>query len=349
MKTLVIHSAKDLRVEQRSVASPGENQVRVSVAYGGICGSDLHYYNHGGFGAIRLREPMILGHEVAGIVEKVGEGVADLKPGDAVAVSPSRPCGSCQYCRENLANHCQDMRFYGSAMPFPHIQGAFRQQLLADAGQCHVLNPGIPLEIGAMAEPFAVALHACARAGDLSGRRVLVTGSGPIGALCIVAARQNGASEIVVTDIQDGVLELAARLGADRVVNTRTDPDALAAYREDKGYFDVMFEASGNELALRQGLDTLRPRGILTQLGLGGDVSIPQNTIVAKEVDMRGTFRFHEEFAVAVALINARSVDLRPLVTHRFPLSRAAEAFEIASDRSKAMKVILDFGLQQKG
>ena len=133
MKSIVIHAPKDLRVEETPMQAPGTGEVAVRLAAGGVCGSDLHYYNHGGFGAVRLQEPMILGHEVAGHITGIGAEVEGLAVGDLVAVSPSRPCGDCIYCNTGLRNHCLDMRFYGSAMPFPHIQGAFREVLVADA------------------------------------------------------------------------------------------------------------------------------------------------------------------------------------------------------------------------
>lgn len=136
MKAIVAHGAKDVRIEDRPEEKPGPGEVRLCLARGGICGSDLHYYNHGGFGAVRLREPMVLGHEVSAVIEELGEGVEGLKIGGLVAVSPSRPCRTCRFCQEGLHNQCLNMRFYGSAMPFPHIQGAFREVLVADALQC---------------------------------------------------------------------------------------------------------------------------------------------------------------------------------------------------------------------
>ncbi|MEO9874800.1 MAG: alcohol dehydrogenase catalytic domain-containing protein, partial [Anderseniella sp.] len=160
MQTLTIHSARDLRIEQAEAGDPDEGQVRIAMAAGGICGSDLHYYNHGGFGTVRIREPMVLGHEVAGHVETVGAGVTRVKAGDLVAINPSRPCGACDYCNKGHFNHCLNMRFYGSAMPFPHIQGAFRQQLLVDEAQCEIVAPGVSAGEAAMAEPFSVCLHA---------------------------------------------------------------------------------------------------------------------------------------------------------------------------------------------
>lgn len=343
MKAVVIHAAKDLRIEERQVDRPGPGQVEVAIEAGGICGSDLHYYNHGGFGTIRIREPMILGHEVAGTVKALGEGVSRLAVGDRVAVSPSRPCSQCDYCLKGQQNHCLNMRFYGSAMPMPHIQGAFCQRLVAEQWQCHRIADGVSINEAAMAEPFAVTLHAIARAGALTGKRVLVTGCGPIGALAIIAARAHGAREIVATDVMDGVLEKALSIGADRVINVASHPEQLSAYSANKGYFDVQFEASGNERALRSGLEVLKPRSVLVQLGLGGDIAIPQNLVVAKEIEMKGTFRFHEEFGLAVDLINTRRVDLKPLLTATFPLQDAVKAFETAGDRTQSMKVQITF------
>jgi L-idonate 5-dehydrogenase len=343
MKAIVIHAAKDLRIEERTAEAAGPGQVEIALEAGGICGSDLHYFNHGGFGTVRLKEPMILGHEVAGRVTALGAGVSSLAVGDRVAVSPSRPCNTCHYCLKGQQNQCLNMRFYGSAMPFPHIQGAFRQSLVAESWQCHKVAEGVSIHEAAMAEPFAVTLHAVNRAGGLLGKRVLVTGCGPIGALAIIAARAHGAREIVATDVMDGVLELAAKIGADRTINVATHPEELSAYGANKGTFDVMFEASGNERAVRSGLEVLAPRGVLMQLGLGGDIAIPQNMVVAKEIEIRGTFRFHEEFGLAVDLINQRRVDLKPLLTGVYELKDAVQAFEIAGDRNKSMKVQIAF------
>ena len=173
--------------------------------------------------------------------------------------------------------------------------------------------------------------------------QVMVTGCGPIGALAIIAARAHGAREIVATDVMDAVLEKARAVGADRTINVANEPEALSAYAANKGTFDVQFEASGNGSAVRSGLEVLKPRAVLVQLGLGGDVSIPQNLVVAKEIEMKGTFRFHEEFALAVDLINARRVDLKPLMSGIFPVANAVAAFEAAGDRSRSMKIQLSF------
>ncbi|MFS2203355.1 L-idonate 5-dehydrogenase [Variovorax sp. Varisp36] len=343
MEALVIHAPGDLRVEEFETAELGAGQLQVRVRCGGICGSDLHYYQHGGFGTIRIKEPMVLGHEVAGVIEAVGTGVTDFKPGERIAISPSRPCGLCTYCQQGLQNHCLDMRYYGSAMRTPHVQGAFRQQIVVDTHQAHRLADSLSDAEGSMAEPFAVALHAVRRAGPLLGKRVLVTGCGPIGALAIIAARRAGAGHIVATDVGAHTLGKALKVGADEVVNVAETPDGLARFTADKGSFDVLFEASGNARALVGAFDALRPRGVIVQLGLGGDMTLPINTIVAKEFDLRGAFRFHEEFAVAVELLNKGLVDVKPLISATLSYRDSARAFALAADRSQSMKVILNF------
>src|SRR4051812_566848 len=344
MRAAVLHARKDLRIEDVAVPALGPRDVEVRIEAGGICGSDLHYYFDGGFGTVRLREPMILGHEIAGTVARVGSEVTSVKANQRVAVNPSRPCGRCRYCQEGKQNHCLDMRFYGSAMRFPHVQGGFREELVCDEAQAVPVPAGVSAAQAAFAEPFAVCLHAVNRAGPLLGKRVLVTGSGPIGALTVIAARRAGALEIVTTDITDATLKIARQVGADRTVNV-SDKDALARYEADKGTFDVMFEASGNAKALASGLAVVRPQGIVVQIGIaGGEMSLPMNVAVDKELDRRGTFRFHEEFALAGALIGGGLVDVMPLLTATVPLCEANDAFALAADRSKAMKVQLSFG-----
>lgn len=343
MQALIIHAPGDLRIEDVPTPQTLPHQLRVRVRCGGICGSDLHYFQHGGFGTVRLQQPMILGHEVSGVIEAVGSSVTQFAAGQRVAVSPSRPCGLCRYCQQGLQNHCLDMKYYGSAMRTPHVQGAFRQELVVDTTQAHLLADSVSDAEGALAEPLSVALHAVRRAGPLVGKNVLVTGCGPIGALLVVAARRAGATHITVTDVADAPLRSAVKVGADETLNVAKDGAALERFETDKGFFDVLFEASGNEKALTGAFGALRPRGVIVQVGLGGTMNLPINTIVAKEFDLRGAFRFHEEFATAVALLNKGLVDVKPLISASLPYRDAGRAFALAADRSQAMKVVLNF------
>ena len=343
MRALVCHAPLDLRLDARDEADPGPGEIAVRVAYGGICGSDLHYFQHGGFGTVRIREPMVLGHEVSGVVDRLGPDVTGFTPGQRIAISPSRPCGQCEYCQQGLHNHCLDMRFYGSAMRFPHIQGAFRQRLVILASQAHALPDGLSLAEAALAEPLSVGLHAIHRAGGVFGKQVLVTGCGPIGSLLIGSLRRAGAARIVAADIAELPLQTARRMGADDTLDLSRQPDALAPWAVDKGRFDVWFEASGSEKALRAGLEVERPRGVVVTVALGGDVALPMNHIVARELDLRGTFRFHSEFALAVRYLGERLVDGRPVISHTLGFDDAVQAFRLAADKGRAMKVQIAF------
>jgi L-idonate 5-dehydrogenase len=344
MRALVAHQPHDLRLEDREAAAvPGPGEVRVRIARGGICGSDLHYYHHGGFGTVRLKEPMILGHEVAGTVIEVGADVTGVKAGDRIALNPSMPCGHCRYCLKGMRNQCLDMRFFGSAMRYPHMQGLFREEVTLLGSQVFVVPNDLDIGLAACAEPFAVCLHAVQQAGSLVGKRVFVSGCGPIGCLTIAAARHAGAREIVCSDISSAPLRIARALGADVAIDLGERPDALRRFAEGKGTFDTVFECSGNARALAAAFDVVRPRGTIVAVGLGGDVSIPLNAAVAKEVVLRGSFRFDEEFGWAVDLIASKAVDVSPLVTATLPLDRADEAFRLASDRTRSMKVQLAF------
>lgn len=227
-------------------------------------------------------------------------------------------------------------------MPFPHIQGAFRQHIVADAVQC-VDAGNLTAGEAAMAEPLAVVLHAAKQAGDLLGRRVLVTGCGPIGLLAVLVARAAGAAEIVATDISDFTLSRAAEIGADRGINVGTTPDGLEVYSPYKGHFDVLFECSGVASALASAVPALRPGATIVQLGLGGDMTLPIQAMTAKELVLKGSFRFHDEFATAIGMMRSRKLDVRPLITHSLDFASPVAAFDLASDRSKAIKVQLIF------
>ena len=343
MQVVMCAGAGQLSVQDHPIPELSADMIRAKVAFGGICGSDLHYYQHGGFGTVRVKEPLALGHEVSGVVDAVGADVEGRYVGERIAISPSRPCGHCRFCQLGIHNQCLNMRFYGSAMPFPHIQGAFCEYILLHPYQVHAIADHVTLSEAALAEPLSVGLHAIQRAGGVLGAKVLVTGCGPIGSLLIGALRRAGAELIVAADVAALPLKCAMDMGADLAINLATEPDALAAYKADKGYFDVVFEASGSAPAFLNALDVVRARGVVVVIGVGAEGHIPLSQLVGKEVDVRGTFRFHQEFATAVRFLNDRLVDGRPVITGVEPVRNALAAFDMASDKSKSLKVQLDF------
>ncbi|RPE66570.1 L-idonate 5-dehydrogenase [Pacificibacter maritimus] len=342
VKACVLHAKHDLRIDAIEPPQVSDDTVVLGMSHGGICGSDLHYFHDGGVGTIRVTEPIIVGHEVSGTVLAVGRNVSTLVAGDRVAVCPSQPCHSCEFCNLEQFQHCKNMRFLGSARTVPHVQGGMRNQMLATVDQCFKVDPDTSLSSAACAEPLAVCLHAASQVGSLKGKKVLVTGAGPIGALCCAVTALQGAAAIIVTDLFDFTLSKALEMGATQSINIASSPDALADYAGENGGFDVVFECSAAEPAIRSAIDVVRPRGWIVQVGVAGNLSLPVNAIVGKEIRFVGTHRFHPEFAEAVALINSGKIDVSPMVTQVYPMEDALEAFKMASNREAAIKVQLD-------
>jgi len=336
-----LHGARDLRLEPRDPRALGPHDVRLRLGAGGICGSDLHYYQHGRVGAFVIREPLVPGHEASGVVDAIGEGVTRVKPGDRVAIDPSHPCGVCDYCRGGRMNLCRKMYFLGSASIFPHAQGLFAEAFVMPERQLTpVAEPGISLGEIACAEPLSVGLHAVQRAGSVLGKRVLVTGGGTIGCMCVIAARMAGAAEVVVADIADRPLAMARTVGADAAVRSGGDKGSDAASLADR--FDIALEAAGAAAALATCLAAVQRGGRIVQVGtLPAELPFPANSVMARELDYFGAFRANGEFDLAVQAIRTRRADVRPLISAQLPLSRAQEAFELALDRSRSTKVQL--------
>ncbi len=247
--TCRIHGAKDLRLEQDGPAELGPTDVEMRLGAGGICGSDLHYYQHGRVGAFVVREPLVPGHEVSGTVARIGSAVTRVAVGDKVAINPSHACGHCDYCTGGRLNLCRHMRFLGSASVFPHVQGMFRERFVMGERQLTPIHEDISLGELACAEPLSIGLHAVHRAGVLTGKTVLVTGGGTIGSMSVIAARLAGAAHIICCDIADRPLQTARSVGADVGLRTDLMSDAeLTAQLADSA--DACIEAAGSPAAL---------------------------------------------------------------------------------------------------
>jgi L-idonate 5-dehydrogenase len=334
--TCRIHGANDLRLEDDAPAELGPTDVEMRLGAGGICGSDLHYFQHGRVGAFVMREPLIPGHEVSGTVARVGSAVTRVAIGDKVAINPSHACGHCDYCNAGRLNLCRNMRFLGSASVYPHVQGMFRERFVMGERQLTAISEDVSLGELACAEPLSIGLHAVHRAGNLTGKTVLVTGGGTIGCMSVIAAKLNGAAHVVVCDIADRPLEMARGVGADQVIRSdRASDTALTDIA------DICIEAAGNPAALATCLKAARKGGRIVQVGtLPADgVMFPANSIMARELDYVGAFRAAHAFDWAVQYLRTRRVDVRPLLSAQIPLSRSLEAFELASDRSRSTKV----------
>src|SRR5471030_719789 len=325
MLAAVLHEPKRLCIDEIDTPQPKPGQVQIRVRAGGICGSDLSYYFKGKSGDFAVREPFVLGHEVAGEIAALGEGVSGLRVGQRVAVNPGLNCGECRFCVKGMTNHCLNMRFMGSASTFPHMQGMFRQYIAVAARQCVPVPDALDFAQASMAEPLAVAMHALRHAGSLVGAQVLVIGCGPIGCILLSVARRAGAHRLVALDLADKA--------------------QVEAWSQSRGTFDVVIEASGSPAGLDTALRAARAGAAVIQVGNlpAGQSPVAANLVMAKELRYQGSFRFTDEYAVAAEEIATGKIDLSPLMTHVFPLADANHAFEVAHDRNQSMKVHLQF------
>ena len=333
MKALSIHAAGDMRLEDVPEVEPGEGQVRLKVAYVGICGSDLHYYYNGANGAFVITEPLIPGHELSAVVDLDPSG--ELAPGTPVTVHPAR-YGTSAPGIEDRPHLWPGGDYLGSASVTPHRQGAAVEHLVIERENIRVLPESLPLRRGALAEPLAVSLHAVTIAGDVTGKDCLVLGAGPIGLLAVAALLHRGASSVHVTDVRPEPLERAAVLGAQRTLRVPEEAPANNAY-------DVVLECSGAPVSLSSAVQAVRPAGIIVQVSILPNQDIPVNlaSLVAKEVQLRGTQRFDTEIDEAIELL-AQDARFDAVVTQVVPVAEAETAFATAKDASRSAKVLLE-------
>jgi len=332
MKLLAIHAAEDIRWEDRPTPEPGDGEVRLRVRYVGICGSDLHYYFHGKNGEYAVREPLTPGHELSAEVDLDPSG--RLAPGTPVTVHPAR-FGPSVPGLEERPHLRAGGDYLGSAAGFPHRQGGAAELLVVEEHMIRVLPEGLSLERAALAEPLAVAIHAVGLAGDLTGKRALVIGSGPIGLLVAAAAVHAGAALVSASDVRAEPLERARALGAAETFLVGTDTI-------ENESFDVVFECSGVGVALTQAVRAARRAGTVVQVGMLPDAELGVNLapMLAKELTLRGAFRFSTEIDDAIAML-ASTDALDTVVSHVVPAADAVSAFDVARDSSASAKVLL--------
>ena len=336
---VVAHAAGDLRVDEVPLARPADDQAVVEVLYGGICGSDLHYWLHGAAGESILKAPLVLGHEISGVVVRAAANGQGPQPGTAVAVHPATPGpGAARYPvdRPNLSPGCT---YLGSAARYPHTDGAFSRYVNLPARMLRALPEGIDLRTAALVEPASVAWHAVSRAGDVAGKTALVIGSGPIGALAVAVLKRAGAAHITAVDLHPKPLEIARAVGADQVINA-ADTEAIAAVEAD-----VVIESSGNHHGLASAIRGAVRGGTVVMVGLlpTGMQPLPISLAITRELDLKGSFRFNDEIDQVIAALADRSLHIDPVITHQDPVEDALHAFEVAKDSTSSGKVLLSF------
>jgi len=340
---VVAHAAGDLRIENIPVAPPHPDQAVVEIAYGGICGSDLHYWLHGAAGESVLKAPMVLGHEIVGVVVRAAADGSGPAEGSAVAVHPATPGpgagpGVVRYPedRPNLSPGCT---YLGSAARFPHTDGAFSRFANLPTRMLRVLPDGLDLKTASLVEPASVAWHAVSRAGDVSGKTALVIGCGPIGALAVAVLKRAGAARIVAVDMYPKPLEIAGAVGADEVLEAG-EAEAIAAVQAD-----VVIESSGSHHGLASAIKGAARGGKVVMVGLlpSGPQPVFISLAITRELELLGSFRFNDEIDDVIAALADGSLFVDPVITHEFPLERGLEAFETARNSAESGKVLLSF------
>ena len=342
VRALRVHGRDDLRLDRAAPPVPGAGEALVDVAYGGVCGSDLHYWHDGAVGTSVLQAPMILGHEVVGRVAKGAADGSGPAAGQAVAIHPARSCGHCEWCLSGRANLCPDTRYLGSAAQFPHTDGGFADQIAVPAARLIPLPASLELRRASLAEPAGIAWHALDRAeavgAPIPGADVLVVGGGPIGLLVAAVARYRGAASVTVADVQDRPLAMARELGVN-AIHARDLADGAEA-----GTPGIVVESSGTVAGLGSAIRAARPGGTVVAVGQvpAGDIAVPASLCVSRELTLTGSLRLIEiEHSVAF-LADPRAV-VDPIVSDVFPADQALEAFAVAADPGRSSKVLLDF------
>lgn len=328
----VLSGSRTITLEERPIPQPSPHEVLVEVKSVGICGSDVHYFEHGRIGSFIVDGPLILGHEASGQVVAVGEGVTDIAPGTRVALEPGVPCKQCEQCTAGRYNLCPDVVFFAT----PPVDGTFTQFVALDRDFVHPVPDHVSYDAAALMEPLSVGIWANGKAGTTTGSRVLIAGAGPIGLVCALVARAQGATTIVLTDTNTSRRDAATGMGFIALDPTADDLSAL-------GMFDAFIECSGAPAAIGQGIRAVAPAGRVVLVGMSpsGTIEVPLDIIQSRELWLTGTFRYAHTYPTAVELVSSGAIDLDALVSETFTLDEVEEALTFNARNPSAMKVVV--------
>ena len=315
--------------DDREIPVPSQGQVLVKMEYCGVCGSDVHFYKEGKVGDTPAPKDFILGHEVAGTITALGEGVTGLQVGDRVALEPGYTCGKCEFCKTGRYNLCPDVQFFAA----PPVQGALQEYVVHPADMCFKLPENVSTEEGALVEPLAVGMHAASQANVTLGNSVLILGSGCIGLVTMLSAKARGASKLVVVDLFQKRLDMAKKLGATEVINAKEE-NLVDRVREIFGPLgaDIVFETAGAIPTIQQTPFYVKPGGTICLVGMAAEsmANYNFNQIMMKEVTIKSVFRYRNLYPSAIAAISSGAIDVKQIVTHRFTFDESDQAFHNA-------------------
>lgn len=342
MKTAVMKAIGKIELEERETPQPKEGEVLIKIGYVGICGSDVHYFETGAIGDFVVKPPFVLGHEAAGTVVALGEGVDSLKIGDRVAMEPGKTCGHCEFCRTGRYNLCPDVQFFAT----PPYDGVFQEYVAYDASMCFRLPDNVSLMEGALIEPLAVGFHAANQGGAHIGQKAVVFGSGCIGLMCLLALKAEGVTEVYVVDVIDKRLEKAMELGAAGVINSSKE-DAVERIMELAGGYgvDLAIDTAGADVTINQGIRMVKPGGTIVCVGYSrsGKVTLDMSVALNKEITFRTVFRYRHIYPMAIAAVSSGLINLRNVVTDTFTLDEIQEAMmKSVNDKVNIVKAVIE-------
>uniref|UniRef100_A0A1I8JUV5 Sorbitol dehydrogenase n=1 Tax=Anopheles funestus TaxID=62324 RepID=A0A1I8JUV5_ANOFN len=326
----VVHGVEDFRVEEIPIPRPRDHEVLIEMDCVGICGSDVHYISHGGFGDYKLKDKLVLGHESSGVVLEVGRNVTTLTVGDRVAIEPAIGCRTCRHCKAGRYNLCPDGIYCATTG-----QGNLCNYYTHAADCCFKLPPNVTMEEGALLEPLAVAVHCCRRGGVGIGNSVLVLGAGPIGLVTMLVAKAMGAAKVCVIDLMECKLELAKTLGADATLAVSghdAQEEVVKRIHLLLGTApDISIDCTGAEACVQLGIAATVPGGVVTLVGIGAiQQRIPITTALVREIDIRTAFRYANCYPAALAMVANGTIDALKLITHHYDLAESEQAFKTA-------------------
>ncbi|XP_054167720.1 sorbitol dehydrogenase-like [Oppia nitens] len=338
----VLHKVNDLRLEDKPIPPmPGPNELLLRTLCVGICGSDVHYWKHGFIGNFVLKNPIIMGHETSAQVAAVGSGVKNFKVGDRVCCEPAVSCRLCAYCKDGQYNLCDEILCHAT----PPYDGTLTQYFIHPADFTFKLPDNITDEEGAMIEPLSVALYAAKRAGVEGGSAVMVTGAGPIGLFQMMISKAFGSLRVIVLDTNMNRLKLAKSICADEILQVHKDGNEeqlIQTVHQLMGKpIDITLECSGAPKMVRLAMLSTKDGGTVLLTGHGPkDMNLPMSTAAIREVTVMGSFRYRNCFPLAIQLVSSGKVQLKPLISHRFPFKQTLDAFNVAF-KGEGVKVII--------
>jgi L-iditol 2-dehydrogenase len=334
MRACVLQAPGELVIEERPVPEPGPGEVQVEVRAVGVCGSDVHYYEHGRIGDFVVESPLVLGHESSGVVTGVGDGVDPARVGERVSLEPGVPDLTCSECRAGRYNLCPRMQFFAT----PPVDGSLAEVVTLHAAFAYPVPDSLSDDAAALLEPLSVGVWSNRKARVGPGSRVLVTGAGAIGLVAAQCALAYGATEVVVSDVNPHRLEVARSLGATATVDSSSQSVGDLNWQPD-----VLLECSGHPGATVDALRVLAPAGRAVLVGMGGDeLAIPLGILQSRELELTGTFRYANTWPAAIALAASGRVRLDDLVTGHFPLDRSREALLAGQQDPRAIKAVIN-------